>query len=139
MSAERIDHTANLQTGLDGLSWLHEGNVVMPVGGQTALDCQSAQPIPLNHPSRFGLAVNEDYQANSLPSDSSVGSFESTASTASTSFARRRKRQSTRHSAVEKSFEKRRYQCTFCTDTFKTKFDLQRHESSMHLSLEQWK
>ncbi|KAL7912478.1 hypothetical protein GGI35DRAFT_252891 [Trichoderma velutinum] len=31
-----------------------------------------------------------------------------------------------------------RYQCTFCTETFKTKHDWQRHEKSLHLSLEQW-
>lgn len=30
------------------------------------------------------------------------------------------------------------YQCTFCTETFKTKHDWQRHEKSLHLSLEEW-
>ncbi|CAI6092886.1 unnamed protein product [Clonostachys chloroleuca] len=30
------------------------------------------------------------------------------------------------------------YQCTFCTETFKTKHTWQRHEKSLHLSLEQW-
>lgn len=30
------------------------------------------------------------------------------------------------------------YQCTFCTETFKTKYDWQRHEKSLHLSLENW-
>ncbi|KAH4807217.1 hypothetical protein HBH61_137380 [Parastagonospora nodorum] len=30
------------------------------------------------------------------------------------------------------------YQCTFCTDTFKTKYDWQRHEKSLHLPLEKW-
>ncbi|OLN86351.1 Homeobox protein 4-like protein 3 [Colletotrichum chlorophyti] len=30
------------------------------------------------------------------------------------------------------------YQCTFCADTFKTKYDWQRHEKSLHLSLEEW-
>ncbi|SPN99602.1 related to monocarboxylate transporter 4 [Cephalotrichum gorgonifer] len=30
------------------------------------------------------------------------------------------------------------YQCTFCTETFKTKHDWQRHEKSLHLSLERW-
>ncbi|KIL95722.1 hypothetical protein FAVG1_00460 [Fusarium avenaceum] len=28
--------------------------------------------------------------------------------------------------------------CTFCTETFKTKYDWQRHEKSLHLSLENW-
>ncbi|KAF4988183.1 hypothetical protein FDECE_15159 [Fusarium decemcellulare] len=30
------------------------------------------------------------------------------------------------------------FQCTFCTESFKTKHNWQRHEKSMHLSLEQW-
>lgn len=30
------------------------------------------------------------------------------------------------------------YQCTFCTDTFRTKFDWVRHEGSLHLALEKW-
>jgi uncharacterized C2H2 Zn-finger protein len=32
----------------------------------------------------------------------------------------------------------RRFQCTFCTETFKTKHDWQRHEKTLHLSLERW-
>lgn len=32
----------------------------------------------------------------------------------------------------------RRFQCTFCTDRFKTKFDWVRHEKTLHLSLETW-
>ncbi|KAF2846724.1 hypothetical protein T440DRAFT_501592 [Plenodomus tracheiphilus IPT5] len=30
------------------------------------------------------------------------------------------------------------YQCTFCTEVFKTKYDWQRHEKSLHLPLEKW-
>lgn len=30
------------------------------------------------------------------------------------------------------------FQCTFCTETFATKHNWQRHEKSLHLSLEQW-
>jgi hypothetical protein len=30
------------------------------------------------------------------------------------------------------------YQCTFCTEVFKTKYDWQRHEKSLHLPLERW-
>lgn len=33
----------------------------------------------------------------------------------------------------------RPYQCTFCTDRFKTKYDWQRHEKTFHLSLERWR
>ncbi|OJJ46446.1 hypothetical protein ASPZODRAFT_40785, partial [Penicilliopsis zonata CBS 506.65] len=32
----------------------------------------------------------------------------------------------------------RPYQCTFCTDVFKSKHDWVRHEKSLHLSLESW-
>lgn len=30
------------------------------------------------------------------------------------------------------------FQCTFCTETFKTKHDWQRHEKALHLPLERW-
>ncbi|KAI9150762.1 Homeobox protein 4 [Paramyrothecium foliicola] len=30
------------------------------------------------------------------------------------------------------------FQCTFCTETFKTKYDWQRHEKSLHLPIEEW-
>ncbi|EOA84566.1 uncharacterized protein SETTUDRAFT_136488 [Exserohilum turcica Et28A] len=30
------------------------------------------------------------------------------------------------------------YQCTFCTEVFRTKYDWQRHEKSLHLPLERW-
>lgn len=30
------------------------------------------------------------------------------------------------------------FQCTFCVESFKTKYDWQRHEKALHLSLEQW-
>lgn len=30
------------------------------------------------------------------------------------------------------------YQCTFCTDAFKTRYDWTRHEATLHLALEQW-
>ncbi|EXL40796.1 hypothetical protein FOCG_16740 [Fusarium oxysporum f. sp. radicis-lycopersici 26381] len=32
----------------------------------------------------------------------------------------------------------KKFQCTFCTETFGTKYDWQRHEKSLHLSLERW-
>ena len=32
----------------------------------------------------------------------------------------------------------RPFQCTFCVDTFKTKYDWVRHEKSLHLNLEKW-
>ncbi|KAI8716395.1 C2H2-type domain-containing protein [Fusarium sp. LHS14.1] len=72
-------------------------------------------------------------------SDSSVGSWDSFTSSPSASRRRRRRRPPARPRRVrEGEPDPRRYQCTFCTDTFKTKHDWQRHETTMHLSLEQW-
>ncbi|RSL81921.1 hypothetical protein CEP51_005507 [Fusarium floridanum] len=72
-------------------------------------------------------------------SDSSVGSWDSFTSSPSASRRRRRRRQPARSKkGREVEMEIRRYQCTFCTDAFKTKHDWQRHETTMHLSLEQW-
>lgn len=34
--------------------------------------------------------------------------------------------------------ELRIYQCTFCTDTFKSRYDWTRHEGTLHLLLEKW-
>lgn len=52
---------------------------------------------------------------------------------------RRRRRQAPKEVKVPNtSGPTRTYQCTFCTETFKTKHDWQRHEKSLHLSLERW-
>ncbi|KAI9794480.1 MAG: hypothetical protein M1833_000393 [Piccolia ochrophora] len=50
---------------------------------------------------------------------------------------RRRRRRPAAARAPE-SHSARMFQCTFCTDTFKTKHDWQRHEKSLHLSIETW-
>lgn len=86
--------------------------------------------------------INNDAQHAAVPSDTSYGSADSLAS-ASSSRGRRRRRgrkQTVRPGASRQSLQKehRRYQCTFCTDTFKTKHDWQRHERALHLSLDQW-
>jgi hypothetical protein len=52
---------------------------------------------------------------------------------------RRRRRQAPKPVKVDSmSTPARTFQCTFCTETFKTKHDWQRHEKSLHLSLERW-
>ncbi|KAJ5901537.1 hypothetical protein N7495_002065 [Penicillium taxi] len=38
----------------------------------------------------------------------------------------------------QKARASRPFQCTFCTDSFAAKYDWQRHEKSMHLTLERW-
>ncbi|KAI9932160.1 hypothetical protein ASPWEDRAFT_110288 [Aspergillus wentii DTO 134E9] len=38
----------------------------------------------------------------------------------------------------QKARSSRIFQCTFCTDSFPTKYDWQRHEKSLHLALDKW-
>ncbi|KAF4472931.1 homeobox and C2H2 transcription factor [Fusarium albosuccineum] len=49
---------------------------------------------------------------------------------------RKRRRVPTERPAVSETCYP--YQCTFCTETFKTKWSWKRHEKSLHLSLERW-
>jgi hypothetical protein len=51
---------------------------------------------------------------------------------------RRQKRKAVTTQIPRDGATDRPYQCTFCTDSFKTKFDWTRHEKSLHLSLETW-
>ncbi|QKD62996.2 uncharacterized protein FOBCDRAFT_254748 [Fusarium oxysporum Fo47] len=107
-----------------------------------SIDCTASGDLP----SSDTLAEDVSWLSSSgyygAPSDSSVGSVESlTSPIASASRLRRRRRQTRQNinTTRERETAKRRYQCTFCTDAFKTKHDWQRHETTMHLTLEQWK
>ncbi|KAK8010848.1 hypothetical protein PG990_009813 [Apiospora arundinis] len=51
---------------------------------------------------------------------------------------RRRRRIPQRRSQEQLGEKPKTFQCTFCTETFRTKHDWQRHEKSLHLSLERW-
>jgi hypothetical protein len=51
---------------------------------------------------------------------------------------RRRRRLPTRAPRADSDEGPRLFQCTFCTDRFKSKYDWSRHEKSLHLSLEKW-
>ncbi|KAF2758415.1 hypothetical protein EJ05DRAFT_475731 [Pseudovirgaria hyperparasitica] len=51
---------------------------------------------------------------------------------------RRRRRRATAKLQMPATIQSRIYQCTFCTDRFKSKYDWSRHEKSLHLSLEKW-
>lgn len=72
-------------------------------------------------------------------SSHSHGSFGSFSSGLAGKKDRRRRRRPAPTSFRKPSDEKKRiFQCTFCTDTFKSKYDWTRHEKSLHLSLEKW-
>jgi hypothetical protein len=51
---------------------------------------------------------------------------------------RRRRRIPTRKPRADLEEGPRLFQCTFCTDRFRSKYDWSRHEKSLHLSLEKW-
>lgn len=72
--------------------------------------------------------------AFSHKSRGSFGSFDS----AGDRGRRRRRRQVSKPAKIIGNAPPRTFQCTFCTETFKTKHDWQRHEKSLHLSLESW-
>ncbi|KAK4043362.1 C2H2 transcription factor [Parachaetomium inaequale] len=51
---------------------------------------------------------------------------------------RRRRRKAPAPTTATHAGPAKTFQCTFCTETFRTKHDWQRHEKSLHLSLERW-
>ena len=51
---------------------------------------------------------------------------------------RRRRAPIIQRRASEKPRGSRIFQCTFCADSFPSKYDWQRHEKSLHLALERW-
>ncbi|KAL6795597.1 C2H2 type zinc finger-containing protein [Trichoderma sp. SZMC 28012] len=81
----------------------------------------------------------------SLQSAFSHGSQKSWGSFGSAAFSAKGRRRRRRRAAPGKeggstslSIPLKTFQCTFCTETFRTKHDWQRHEKSLHLSLERW-
>ncbi|KAM0249999.1 hypothetical protein ACHAQJ_008804 [Trichoderma viride] len=81
----------------------------------------------------------------SLQSAFSHGSRNSWGSFGSAPFATKARRRRRRRAApgneggsTSLSVPLKTFQCTFCTETFRTKHDWQRHEKSLHLSLERW-
>lgn len=76
----------------------------------------------------------------SFASAYSHGSFGSFGSMKRNERGRRRRRRAApkREEKTSLATPLKTFQCTFCTETFRTKHDWQRHEKSLHLSLERW-
>lgn len=81
------------------------------------------------------------FSNNSASASNSVGSAGS-GDLSTWRRGRRRKSKLTRYRSgrpVENRDDgKRPYQCTFCTDSFKSRYDWTRHEASLHLVLDKW-
>lgn len=111
-----------------------------------------ASSISTGHESPFSYINTDDGSGRSVRQASSVSSVGEKSSLSSAfshhsrgsfgSFGkrgrRRRRRQAPKQSLNSLVAVPRQFQCTFCTETFKTKHDWQRHEKSLHLSLERW-
>ncbi|KAL8409699.1 hypothetical protein RB594_007957 [Gaeumannomyces avenae] len=97
------------------------------------------------HPSSASSLGTSRSSGGSLASAFSFGSRNSLGSLGSLPRGRRRRRKRPA-AATGPSGSKRiplsqplkTFQCTFCTETFRTKHDWGRHEKSLHLSLERW-
>ncbi|QKX63771.1 uncharacterized protein TRUGW13939_10942 [Talaromyces rugulosus] len=85
-------------------------------------------------------SVDSDFQGSTAWSDHSGQSTQS--GTSSTGYRRRSRKRRTNYSSravnIFRADVPKTFQCTFCTDTFKTKYDWSRHEKSLHLALESW-
>ncbi|KAI1496482.1 hypothetical protein F5X99DRAFT_414053 [Biscogniauxia marginata] len=89
--------------------------------------------------SSLGTSHSSGGSFASLYSNQSRASFGSIPSFVRNSRGRRRRRRAPPKRADENIGQPlKTFQCTFCTETFRTKHDWQRHEKSLHLSLERW-
>ncbi|KAL4904100.1 hypothetical protein BDW74DRAFT_185771 [Aspergillus multicolor] len=84
------------------------------------------------------ISNNSVSSAQSIGSHSSAGSFTRFYATEAPRRRRRRKRATVFPKKPARRQDPRPYQCTFCTDTFRTKYDWTRHEKTLHLSLESY-
>lgn len=135
--------------------WRHSPPEDEHVSASVIQDAIASAPIDTTHSSWNTSNEGDDMFQNSadeFTSISSMGSRNSYASSDSAAWShhsgeslpfplltskssnRPRKKRAHRRSAQKE----RRYQCTFCTDKFATKYDWSRHEKSVHISLESW-
>lgn len=85
--------------------------------------------------SQSSTSADSANSSGSNASNSNLGHFHT--------FARRRRRRPLKQfqhplRPPQKENKQRLFQCTFCTDTFASKYDWTRHESTLHLLLEKW-
>ncbi|KAF2773462.1 hypothetical protein EJ03DRAFT_347964 [Teratosphaeria nubilosa] len=104
--------------------------------GFSSFRASSTTSIETSAQSSSLSASSAAYSQGSFNSHGSFGSFSSRL--AGKKDRRRRRRNAPAISNKALDGNKRIFQCTFCTDTFKSKYDWTRHEKSLHLSLEKW-
>ncbi len=123
--------TASSSTLSSGLNSPFSQNFTDDGSGKSLFAGSSASSANTTNSSSFASAFSHN-------SRGSLGSF------SSMNRGRRRRRRKTvprqHEPATSGSLTTplKTFQCTFCTETFRTKHDWQRHEKSLHLSLERW-
>ncbi|KAK3485842.1 uncharacterized protein B0T23DRAFT_366201 [Neurospora hispaniola] len=112
----------------------HSNNFNLTDDGSNRSLCAASSASSFNTSISSGLSFASAY---SYGTHDSLGSYGS-----SMNRGRRRRRRKAAPVPSEKrnslSAPPKTFQCTFCTETFRTKHDWQRHEKSLHLSLERW-
>jgi hypothetical protein len=112
-----------------------------------ALDRRSMDVTPgIGQPSNYNAfrTYRGPSSTTSIDSAASESSLRSGNSSHSATSQTKRRSQATRTRAKGKAKIKniddpaRIFKCTFCCDTFKTKYDWTRHEKSLHLNMEEW-
>lgn len=122
--------TSSTSATSSGLSSPYGFNTTDDGSGKSLCNWSSASSLGTSHSSNNSFA--SAYSHGSRGSLGSMGSFQR---------GRRRRRRNVPRGGDEKTIINppvKTFQCTFCTLTFKTKHDWQRHEKSLHLSLERW-
>ncbi|PGH37049.1 hypothetical protein GX50_00032 [[Emmonsia] crescens] len=95
-------------------------------------------------PAQSVSSYSLDTTKSSISDMSFASAFSHRSSRASFNSVDAKERRRRRHKSVigQNTFQKARaarlFQCTFCADSFTTKYDWQRHEKSLHLALEKW-
>jgi len=123
--------TASASTLSSGLNSPYSANFTDDGSGRSLCAASSASSVNTSQSSGKSFA-----SAYSHASRGSLGSFGSL----NRGRRRRRRKVSSKRPDEKTSLATplKTFQCTFCTETFRTKHDWQRHEKSLHLSLERW-
>lgn len=104
----------------------------------TDLVQDDAPSIVLSESVGSARSSNSGSSSQSTNSNHSHGSFGRFYSNEQVRRRRRRRQPAMLNDRTGRTGRERKFQCTFCTDTFKSKHDWTRHEKTLHLSLESW-
>ncbi|KAK8223675.1 hypothetical protein HDK77DRAFT_367719, partial [Phyllosticta capitalensis] len=130
-----LDNSSSTHTSRHGSS-ASSGPQSRRAPSSASLEVTSVNSAVSSQDDSFGSIFSFD-SGNSRHSWGSFGSFGSFGPSGIRKDRRRRRRQEVKPKPVADE-GRRMFQCTFCTDTFRSKYDWKRHELSLHLSLEKW-